>query len=79
MMSPRRNLARGVRILGIALAGAIAVMGVYLPMTGDLDWALLPFLLAFVPYALADVAAWLIQEGAEARKVLSRSRRNPIR
>ena len=71
MISLRRNVARGVRIFGIAVAGAIVAIGVYLPMTGQLDWALLPFLLAFVPYALADVAAWFIQRGAEAVQALS--------
>jgi len=66
-------------VFGVAIAGAVVVVGIYLPMTGQLDWAFLPFLLAFVPYALADVAAWLIHEGGEAGKVLSRSRGHPIR
>ena len=44
----------------MAVAGEIIAIGIYLPMTGQLDWALLPFLLAFVPYALADAAASFI-------------------
>lgn len=79
MMIPRRhNVAHAVRVFGVAVAGAVVVIGIYLPVMGQLDWALLPFLLAFVPYALADVAAWFMEEGAGTSNVLSRSRRHPF-
>ena len=70
MISSTHSVAKAVRLFGVALAGAVIVIGAYLPVTGHLDWGLLPFLLAFVPCALADVAAWFIQDGAEARKAL---------
>jgi hypothetical protein len=79
MESRRRRIARWIRIFGIAAAAAIIVMGIYLPMAGWLDWALLPFLLAFVPFAVADIAAWMLEDGARTRAVLRHSQSHPLR
>jgi hypothetical protein len=54
-------------------------MAIYLPVSGTVDWALLPFLLAFIPFAVADTVAWMVEEGARTRELLSPSQSHPLR
>jgi hypothetical protein len=79
MESGIRNIARVVRMSGVVGAGVILVMGIYLPLADSLDWALLPFLFAFVPFAIADIAAGMIDDGAKTGAIFSRSRSHPLR
>ena len=79
MENGKHTAVRLIRFSGTLLAIAIVVLAVYLPIVGALDWAVLPFLLAFIPFALAHTAAWLIEDGAKALALLRHSRRHPLR
>ena len=56
----RHRIANIFRLLGIAGAIIITGLGIYLPYEGLMDWALLPFLMAFLPPMLGDMLAVLI-------------------
>ena len=79
MESRGRRIGSVVRFIGIAVATAVVVLGIYLPTVGAMDWALLPFLLAFVPFALADAIAWIVENGAKAGDILWRAQSHPLR